>query len=67
MKAASTICLSFTAEIKYSVLNEKSLSALWAKLEKIYISNSLTNRLHLKKQLYGLKMTEKSDVRDHIN
>ena len=31
------------------------------------MSNSLTNRLYLKKQLYGLKMSEGSDVRDHIN
>ena len=62
-----TIRLSLTLEIKYSVLNEKSPSDLWAKLEKIYMSNSLTNRLYLKKQLYGLKMSEGSDVGDHIN
>ena len=66
-KAVSTIRLSLAPEIKYSVLNEKSPSALWAKLEKIYMSNSLTNRLYLKKQLYGLKMSEGSDVRNHIN
>ena len=38
-----------------------------AKLEKIYMTNSLTNRLYLKKQLYGLKMSDRSDVRNHIN
>ena len=28
---------------------------------------SLTNRLYMKKQLYELKMSEETDVRDHIN
>ena len=37
------------------------------KLEKVYRSKSLTNRLYLKKQLYKLKMNETSDVKDHIN
>ena len=37
------------------------------KLEKVYRSKSLTNRLYLKKQLYELKIDEESDVRDHIN
>ena len=37
------------------------------KLEKIYMPNSLTNRVSLKKQLYGLKMSEGTDVRNHIN
>ena len=66
-RVVSTIHLCLASEIKYSVLNEKSLSALCQKLEKIYMSKSLTNKLYLKKQLYGLKMSEGSDIRDHIN
>ena len=31
------------------------------------MSKSLTNRFYLKKQLYSPKMSEGSDVRDHIN
>ena len=31
------------------------------------MSKSLTNRLYLKKQFYGLKMSKGSDIRDHIN
>ena len=64
-KGVSTISLSLAPEIKYNVLNEKSTST-WAKLEKIYMSNSLTNRLYLKKQLYSLKMSKWKDVREHI-
>ena len=67
MRVVSTIRLCLASEIKYSVLNEKSPSVLWQKLEKIYMLKSLTNRLYLKKKLYGLKISEGSDIRDHIN
>ena len=33
----------------------------------MYISKSLINKLHLKKKLYTLKMTEGLDLRQHIN
>ncbi|KAK2974847.1 hypothetical protein RJ640_027898 [Escallonia rubra] len=66
-KALSTIRLSLAPEIKYSVLTETSLLAIWSKLEKIYMSKSLTNRLYLKKQLYQLCMDNGSDIRDHLN
>ena len=66
-RAVSTIQLSLAPELKYSVMNEKSPSQLREKLEKVYTSKSLTNRLYLKKQLYELKMSEERDVRDHIN
>ena len=67
IRAISTIRLSLTLEIKYSVLNEKSRSDLWEKLKKIYMSKSLTNRLYLNKQLFELKMDERIDIRDQIN
>ena len=43
-RVISTIHLSLALEIKYSVLNEKSPSDLWKKLErkKNYMSKSLT-------------------------
>ena len=34
--------------------------------EDLYVK-FLKNRLYLKKQLYGLKMSEGSNIRDHIN
>ena len=47
-EAVSIIRLVWLQKLN-SVLNENSPSTLWAKLEKIYMSNSLTNRLYLKK------------------
>ena len=66
-RAVSILHLSLVSKLKYSVMNEKSPSKLWEKLEKVYMSKSLTNRLYMKKQLYELKMSEETDVRDHIN
>lgn len=62
---SETKMVSMALEI--SVLNEKSPSNLWEKLETIYMSKSLTNRLYLKKQLLELKINKQIDVRDHIN
>ena len=44
-RMVNSICLSLASKIKYSVLNEKSSSYLWKKLEKNYMSGFLTNRL----------------------
>lgn len=66
-KAVSCIRLSLAPQIKYQVLTETSAKDLWEKLEKVYMSKSLSNRLYLKKDLYQLKMREGSDLNDHIN
>ena len=49
------------------MLKETTPKALWEKLENIYASKSLTNRLYLKMKLYQLKMEMGGDLHDHIN
>ena len=66
MRGVSTIWLAFAPEIKH-VLKETTPKALWEKLENIYASKSLTNRLCLKMELYQLKMEMGGDLHDHIN
>lgn len=66
-KTVSMIRLSLVPEIKYTVLNETSPVKLWEKLENLYMSKSLTNKLYLKKELFELKMQEGSDVSSHMN
>jgi hypothetical protein len=63
MKVVSTIRLLLADE----VMEENSTAGIWLNLEKRYMSKSLTNKLHLKQKLYGLKMTEGADLRQHIN
>jgi len=66
MRGVSTIWLAFAPEIKH-VLKETTPKALWEKLENIYASKSLTNRLCLKMELYQLKMDMGGDLHDYIN
>uniref|UniRef100_A0A2N9IB18 CCHC-type domain-containing protein n=1 Tax=Fagus sylvatica TaxID=28930 RepID=A0A2N9IB18_FAGSY len=58
MKAVSTIRLLLADEVMYDVMEENSTAGIWLNLEKRYMSKSLTNKLHLKQKLYGLKMIE---------
>ncbi|KAJ8638856.1 hypothetical protein MRB53_015550 [Persea americana] len=51
----------------FNVIEEESAKGLWEKLEKLYMGKNLTNNLHLKKQLYGLKMEEGCDLMEHMN
>jgi hypothetical protein len=67
MKAVSTIRLLLADEVMYDVMEENSTAGIWLNLEKRYMSKSLTNKLHLKQKLYGFKMTEGADLRQHIN
>jgi len=66
-KAVSIIRLALAPKIKYNVLKETTPITLWTKLESIYASKSLTNRLCLKMELYSLKMEECGNLHDHIN
>ena len=66
-KAVATIQLCLGDDVMYHVMDEESLAVVWLKLESRYMSKSLTNKLYLKQQLYGLKMAEGSDLSQHIN
>ncbi|KAL8113644.1 hypothetical protein AgCh_020822 [Apium graveolens] len=67
LRAASTNRLALAPEIKYDVLEEDNPKNLWEKLTKTYHSKYLANKLFLKKDLFGLKMEEDGDLRDHLN
>ena len=67
MRVASAIRMCLADEVMYHVMDEKSLTAIWFKLESRYMSKSLKNKLLLKKKLYGLKMVEGSSLDQHIN
>jgi hypothetical protein len=67
MKAVSIIRLLLANEVMYDVMEGNSTTGIWLNLEKRYMSKSLTNKLHLKQKLYGLKMAERGDLRQHIN
>ena len=54
-------------KVIYHVMDEESSTTIWLKLESQYKLKSLTNKLLLKKKLYGLKITEGLALDQHIN
>ncbi|MFQ6653330.1 hypothetical protein Gotur_024778 [Gossypium turneri] len=59
------LCLANT--VLQKVLMEKTSSALWKKLETLYATKFLANRLVLKQRLFTFRMNEYELVRDHIS
>ena len=51
----------------YNVMDEETVTELWSRLEILYMTKSLSNKLYLKKQLYELRMNEGTAVLEHLN
>ncbi|WRX08983.1 Integrase [Theobroma cacao] len=66
-KAHSVILLVLSDEVLRGVTDEESAAAVWLKLESIYMTKSLTNRLYMKQRLYTLNMSEGTSVNTHID
>ena len=67
LKAASTIQLCLPDEVMYNVMDEETTTGLWSRLETLYMMKSLSNKLCLKKQLYGPCMNEGTVMMEHLN
>ncbi|KAH9716260.1 hypothetical protein KPL71_021398 [Citrus sinensis] len=66
-KAKNTIILSFSDSVIREVAKERTVAELWAKLENLYMTKSLANRLCIKKRMFSLKMAEGSSLEEHID
>jgi len=66
LKAASTIQLCLEDEVMYNVMDEETTTGLLSRLETLYMTKSLSNKLYLKKQLYRLRMKEGTAVLEHL-
>ena len=67
MRVVLTIKMCLADEVMYHVIDEESPATIWLEMESWYMSKSLTNKLLLKKKLYGLKMAEGLTLYQHIN
>ncbi|KAM1232702.1 hypothetical protein ACFX13_002545 [Malus domestica] len=65
--ACSTISLCLATPQKYFVMREMSSKSLWQKLEDKYMTKSIENRLHLKKQLYRFQYKEDMKMITHLD
>ena len=66
-KAHSAVLLSLGDKVLRQVSKEKSAAAVWAKLESLYMTKSLVNRLTLKQALYSFRMTENKSVQEQLD
>ncbi|GJW07978.1 retrovirus-related pol polyprotein from transposon TNT 1-94 [Tanacetum coccineum] len=66
-KAHSTILLSLSDEVLHEVVDQETTVDVWKKLEKLYMTKSLTNKLLLKQRLFSLRMKEGSTLKDHLD
>eukprot|EP01018_Ginkgo_biloba_P027656 Gb_41806 [translate_table: standard] len=66
-RALSTIRLCLADDVLFNIAGEETTSGLWTRLESLYMTKSLTNRIYLKRQLYSLRMQEGMKITDHLN
>ncbi|MFQ6660850.1 hypothetical protein Gotur_029216 [Gossypium turneri] len=66
-KALSTIHLCLANTVLQEVLMEKTSTVLWKRLETLYATKSLSNRLVLKQRLFTFRINEAELLRDHIS
>jgi len=61
-KTLSTIQLCLSCEVLLEVINEKTSADIWSKLESLYMTKSLANKLRLKERLFTLRMSESTPI-----
>ncbi|KAL6208330.1 hypothetical protein ACLB2K_019281 [Fragaria x ananassa] len=66
-KTHSTILLCLADDIITEVAEEETVVGLWLKLESLYMTKSLTNKLLLKRRLFSLRIEEGTTLRDHLD
>jgi hypothetical protein len=66
-RALSVIQLSLSFDVLCEVIHEKSAATLWKKLEELYMTKSLANKLRLKERLYIIRMSEGTYMQSHLN
>lgn len=66
-KALSVIQLCLSREVLREVIKEKSAESMWTKLESLYMTKSLANKLRLKERLFTLRMSEGTPIQTHLN
>ena len=66
-EAHSAIILHLSDEVLREVAKEKTTSGLWAKLEELFLKNSLAKRLYMKRKLYTFSIKEGIAMKDHLD
>ena len=65
-KPHSIILLSLDDHIITEVTNQATAAKLWSKLESLYMTKLLTNKLLLKQRLFSLRMQSGTPLREYL-
>ncbi|KAG8479421.1 hypothetical protein CXB51_029920 [Gossypium anomalum] len=65
-KALTQLHMHLSNEILQDVMKEKTVAALWKRLEQICMSKTLTSKLHMKQRLYAHRLEEGASVHEHL-
>lgn len=66
-KARSALILSLGDKILRKVTNKDIVASIWLKLENLYMTKSLANRLHKKTHIYTFKMSPGTHIEEHLD
>ncbi|GKC66055.1 retrovirus-related pol polyprotein from transposon TNT 1-94 [Tanacetum coccineum] len=66
-KAHSAMILYLGNKVLREVTGETTARSVWTKLETLYMTKSLANKLYLKKKLYTFYMTAGRKISEHID
>lgn len=66
-KAHSAIILCLGDKVLREISKEKTAAEIWLRLESLYMTKTLANRLYLKQKLYTFKMGHSTSIFDHID
>jgi hypothetical protein len=66
-KVLSALQLSLSPYVLREVMNAKSVAELWKKLEDLYMTKNLANKLHTKEHLYTIRMAESTPIQSYPN
>lgn len=67
LRAASTIRLCLAKNVLANVHGASTAKGLWEKLEELYQTKGVSNRLYLKEQFHTLQMNEGTTISDHLS
>ncbi|GKC15501.1 retrotransposon protein, putative, ty1-copia subclass [Tanacetum coccineum] len=66
-KAHSAVILCLGNKVLREVIGETTAAGVWSKLETLYMTKSLANKLYLKKNLYTFYMPAGRKISEHID
>ena len=65
--AYSIIILYLSDNVLRQVSKETTAEGIWMKLESLYMTKSLTNRIYLKAKFFGFKMQEDKSLDENLD